>query len=317
MQTSRRLYGVILIKAAGSKPKIGELIEMTQASTFAWFNGEIVPREDAAPSVASLNFHLGTSVFDGMMAYWNRDHYYLHRVEDHLIRFEQGAARMGMKLPWSVSQFESGIRVLLSTEPTGTQYVRPIAYRKAPELWVTGSEGRPVDVCIFTVRVSGEIDRLLECHVSPVERISSRSIPAHTKVSGAYVNSYYARRSAEQAGFGDGIMLDREGRVAEASAANLFVIVGDRLVTPPINPDVFPGITRRVVLELARTAGIDVQELDLLPRDLYQASGAFLCSTLMEVRGISRLGAATLDTAEHAIYRALIRGFQELTGEYR
>ena len=118
----------------------------------------------------------------------------------------------------------TGIDELLALEPVGSQYVRPIAYRRAPELWVTGSEGRPVDVAIFTVRTDAhrDIDALISCQISPVERISSRSIPGHTKVSGAYVNSFLARRTAEAAGFDDGIMFDREGRLAEASAANVF-----------------------------------------------------------------------------------------------
>src|SRR5262249_27887103 len=64
-------------------------------SRYSWFNGQIGDREEGAPSVASGSFHLGTSVFDGMMAYWNRDHYYLHRAEAHLVRFREGAKRMG------------------------------------------------------------------------------------------------------------------------------------------------------------------------------------------------------------------------------
>ena len=69
---------------------------MTHASTYAWHNGEIVEREKAAPSIASISFHLGTNVFDGMMAYWNHDRYYIHRVEEHLLRFRLGAERMGL-----------------------------------------------------------------------------------------------------------------------------------------------------------------------------------------------------------------------------
>ncbi len=288
---------------------------MTQASTHAWHNGEIVEREKAAPSIASISFHLGTNVFDGMMAYWNHDRYYIHRVEEHLLRFRLGAERMGLTFPWSVAQMATGIDELLAREPVGTQYVRPIAYRRAPELWVTGSEGQPVDVAIFTVRTGAhrDIDALISCQISPVERISSRSIPGHTKVSGAYVNSFLARRTAEAAGFDDGIMFDREGRLAEASAANVFVILEDRLVTPPLNPDVFPGITRQTVLDLGREAGIDVQERDLRLQDLQACEGAFLCSTLMEIRGLRRLGERPLSTGESEIYRTIVDAFRSLT----
>jgi branched-chain amino acid aminotransferase len=288
---------------------------MTQASQHAWYNGEITLREAGAPSVASITFHLGTGVFDGLMAYWNGDGYYLHRAEEHLVRFRLGAARMGLEFSWSVDELLQGIQTLLAAEPTHTQYVRPIAYRRSPELWVTGSLNRPVDVSIFTVRVDREIDKPLKCHISPIERISSRAIPGHTKVSGAYVNSFHARRTAEVAGFEDGIMLDREGRITEASAANLFVISDDRLITPPLNPDVFPGVTRKVVLEISESLGVEAREADLRMPDLERISGGFLCSTLMEIRALSQLDQRTLGTAEHPIYKAIINSFRDLTNQ--
>jgi branched-chain amino acid aminotransferase len=287
---------------------------MSQASSHAWYNGTITERERGAPSVASLSFHLGTSVFDGMMAYWNEDHYYIHRGEEHLARFRDGSARMGLNIPWSVQQMLAGINDLLLQEPRGTQYVRPIAYRRGPELWVTGDVGRPVDVSIFTVRTpERDPSQLISCQLSPVERISSRCFPAQTKVSGAYVNSYHARRTAELAGFGDGLMMDRNGHITEASAANVFFILGDRLVTPPLNPDVFPGITRSVVVELARDCGIPVQERDLRAQDVQSADGAFLCSTLMELRGISRLDQRHLQTPECPAYRGIVNAFLNYT----
>src|ERR1044072_8005599 len=98
---------------------------MTQASAHCWHNGQIVDREEGAPSVASISFHLGTGVFDGIMAYWNGDHYYLHRAEEHLHRFRQGSACMGLVVPWSVQELLDGIVDLLKHEPNETQYIRP------------------------------------------------------------------------------------------------------------------------------------------------------------------------------------------------
>jgi branched-chain amino acid aminotransferase len=146
---------------------------MTHASVHAWCNGEIRDREEGAPSVASISFHLGTGVFDGMMAYWNTDHYHILRAEEHLHRFRHGSARMGLVVPWSVEQFLQATHELLELEPRGTQYIRSIAFRGGPELWVTGSEGRPVDVSIFTVRTEAhrDLNDPITCEVSSVERI--------------------------------------------------------------------------------------------------------------------------------------------------
>jgi branched-chain amino acid aminotransferase len=288
---------------------------MTQVSTYSWCNGQIKDREKGAPSVASISFHLGTGVFDGIMAYWNRDHYYVHRAEEHLIRFQKGAACMGLAIPWSIEELLAGIMELLKHEPKGTQYIRPIAFRGGPELWVTGSEGRPVDVSIFTVRTEThrDLDDPISCEVSAVERISSRSIPGQIKVSGAYVNSFFARKTAERSGFNDGLMFDREGHLTEASAANVFLISGERLITPRLKPDVFPGITRQVLLELARGKGIDIQETQVRREELAAIDGAFVCSTLMEIRAVSRLGDRALPTVDLPVYQSLVSAFRAVT----
>jgi branched-chain amino acid aminotransferase len=288
---------------------------MTQASAHCWHNGEIKDREKGAPSLASISFHLGTGVFDGIMAYWNRDHYYMHRAEEHLVRFRRGAACMGLVFPWSTEELLAGILELLKHEPNGTQYIRPIAFRGGPELWVTGSEGRPVDVSIFTVRTEKhrDLDDPIRCELSSVERISSRSIPPQIKVSGAYVNSFHARKTAEKSGADDGLMFDREGHLTEASAANVFLIMGDRLITPRLKPDVFPGITRQVVLEIARDKGMDACESELRREDLSGIDGAFVCSTLMEIRAISRLGERPLPTVELPLYKTIVTAFRSLT----
>jgi branched-chain amino acid aminotransferase len=288
---------------------------MTQVSTYSWCNGQIKERERGAPSVASISFHLGTGVFDGLMAYWNRDHYYILRAEDHLVRFRQGAACMGLVFSWSVEQLLDGINELLKLEPNVTQYIRPIAFRGGPELWVTGSEGRPVDVTIFTVRTDAhrDLDAPISCEISSIERISSKSIPGQIKVSGAYVNSFHARKTAEKSGFEDGLMFDREGFLTEASAANVFLIAGEQLLTPKLKPDVFPGITRKVLLEIARDQGLQPREAELRREDLASIDGAFLCSTLMEMRAMSRLGERMLPTAELPIYKSLLSAFRTLT----
>jgi branched-chain amino acid aminotransferase len=288
---------------------------MTQVSAHCWHNGEIDDREKGAPSVASISFHLGTGVFDGIMAYWNQDHYYLHRAEEHLVRFRHGSACMGLAFPWSVDELQAGITELLKCEPKGTQYIRPIAFRGGPELWVTGAEGRPVDVTIFTVRTElhRDLDEPIRCEISPIERISSRSIPGQIKVSGAYVNSFHARKTAEKSGAHDGLMFDRDGHLAEASAANVFLVVDGRLVTPRLKPDVFPGITRQVILEIAHKMGVDAREAELRREDLAHIDGAFVCSTLMEIRAISKLGQQDLATIELPLYQSLLTSFRALT----
>jgi branched-chain amino acid aminotransferase len=286
---------------------------MHEVSTVVWLNGEIVERQEASPSISSVSLHLGIGVFDGLMAYWNRDHYYIHKGTEHFVRFCEGSARMNLRFPWSAGQLEAGMHALLDRSPPQTYYVRPIAYRGGPQIFLTGSEARPADVCIFGVPVERDSDRPMTCQISTVERTSCRSVPVTWKICGSYVNSYLARRQAETAGFDDAIMLDRSGNVTEASAANVFFIRGDTVVTPRLSGDVFPGITRTVILDLAAAAGLTCLERDLTPGDLDGIEGAFLCSTLMEIRPVSSLGAMSLATAMHPTFLNILTRFRETT----
>lgn len=286
---------------------------MHDVSAFVWLNGEIAERQEASPSISSVSLHLGIGVFDGLMAYWNGDHYYIHKGTEHFTRFCEGSARMNLRFPWSVRQLEMGMHDLLGRSPPRTYYIRPVAYRGAPQIFLTGSEARPADVCIFGVPVARDNDQPMTCQISTVERTSHRSVPVTWKICGSYVNSYLARRQAEMAGFDDAIMLDRAGNITEASAANAFFIRDDTVVTPRLNGDVFPGITRTVILDLAAAAGLTCLERDLIPSDLGKMEGAFLCSTLMEIRPVSSLGAISFATAEHPTFRAILARFRDMT----
>jgi len=256
---------------------------------------------------------MGTGVFDGMMAYWNGDHFYVHRSREHLERFRRHAAKMGLAFSWSVLELEDAVRELLSRAAKRTTYVRPIAFRAAPQLFLTGSEHLPVDVCMFGVYANRDCDLPLRCQLSTVERVSGRAMPVAWKVCGVYVNSYVCRRAAEEAGFDDGIMSDDTGRIAEASAANVIFLQGDCVITPRLTPEIFPGVTRAHVLELAVQLGREVIEREIRPEELASFDGALLCATLMELRPISCISHVEYATSQNPHYRALVDAFRDVT----
>lgn len=286
---------------------------MPVVSELAWVDGEVVPREQGAPSLASSTFHMGTGVFDGIMAYWNEDHYRLHRGREHLERFKTGAARMDLPFPWTVEELEAGIGALLDTLPRRTHYIRPIAFRGAPEIMLVASRDLPVSACIFAVEVERDVPDPLRGTIVPVQRVSSRAIPVSWKVCGTYANSFLAQRRAFARGADVGVLLDGAGRLAEASTSNLFLICGDALVTPSVDADVFPGITRRSVLEIAERIGVEAVERAVDPAELARCDGAFLASTMLELRPFSAIDAATFETAAHPLYRRIRAEFDAVT----
>jgi len=286
---------------------------MPVVSELAWVDGELVPREQGAPSLASSTFHMGTGVFDGLMAYWNGDHYHLHRADEHLERFKTGAARMDLPFDWEIAELEAGIRALLDTCPQRTHYIRPIAFRGAPEIMLVASRELPVSACIFAVEVERDVPDPMRGAIVPVERVSSRAIPVAWKVCGTYANSFLAQRMAFARGADVGVLLDGQGRLAEASTSNLFLIRDGGLVTPSIDADVFPGITRRSVLEIAERIGVAAVERPVDPSELASCDGAFLASTMLELRPFSAIDDVRLATAEHPLYRRIRAEFDAAT----
>lgn len=287
---------------------------MADLSPLAWFNGRLVPQEEAAPSVASHSLHYGVGIFDGLRAYWNQDHYSLYFGTAHLERFTASCQRLGLILEWSAARIEDGVRALLGELPAADYYVRPIAFRSAPQVALTGpADALPADVAVFALAAPRGVETSLTCHVSTIERVAGAAIPVTWKICAAYANSYLARREAELAGFDDGLMLDRRGRICEASAANVFFLTADGVVTPALTPEIFPGITRSFLLTTARALGIPAAEREVLPAELAGFQGAFLASTLMEMKPLRAIGEISYRSAEHPVFRRLREAFTEAT----
>lgn len=286
---------------------------MSAVSDQAWVDGQVVAREVAAPSVASSSFHMGTGVFDGLMAYWNEDHWHLHLADQHLERFVAGCEKMRLPFPWSAAELEKGVRELLDGCPETTHYVRPIAFRGGPEIRLVPSQEMPVTVCIFATEAARGLRAPLSCGLSSFRRVSKRAIPISWKVCGAYVNSYLAQTEALEQGDDTAVLVDEEGNLSEAAVSNLFLIQGDTLVTPSLSGDVFPGLTRSLLIDLAEWLGMAVDERDVKAAEIERFEGAFLCSTLLEVRPLASLGSHRFRQESHPAFQALAHAFRELT----
>lgn len=287
---------------------------MTNLAPLAWKNGELHGVGEIGPSIASISLHMGTGVFDGMMAYPATSGHHIFRGKEHFARFRAGAERMGLIVKWSVEEMLEGAHAIISDQMGQVCYIRPIAYRGGPELWLTGAEKRPTDVSIFCVPLKETtLGKPITCEISSVRRISSAAVPIRWKVCGLYANSFLARKSAEASGFDDGLMLDANCLITEASAANLFLLGTDCLITPSLEADVFPGITRQTILEICLEAGITCHEASVREVDLNAYDGAFLCSTLMEIRPITKLGERALSTPSDLRYQSIISNFERLT----
>lgn len=282
-----------------------------EPAAIAWHNGKLVEREQAAPSIASHSLHLGVGVFDGIMAYWNGDYYYIHRLGAHLDRLRNGSTQMGLDFSWSNADLKSGLFSLLDEIPANNYYIRPIVYRSGA--YLNFNDEMPVDVTILAVTIARNVIKPLTCHISTFERVSGSAIPVRWKICGTYVNSYLSRRAAELSGFNDAILLDSEGRITEATAANIFFLQRDKVITPALTPNIFPGITRATLLDIAQSLGIEVIERDIRALELSNFDGAFLAATMMELKPLASIDSHQYDSLNHLLFRQFLQGFQEIT----
>jgi len=262
-----------------------------QLGAWAYFEGSVVPIGEATVSIATHAFNYGTSVFEGIRAYRQGDGTAaLLFAREHYRRLLRNARLLRASVPETPDDLVSITAELLRrNEHAGDAYVRPIVYKSAPSIRVQlGELGDRVG--IFTMPLGDYLPTGgVRVTVSSWQRVADNAIPARGKIAGSYVNAALASEDAHAAGYDDAILLTADGHVAEASAANVFVVTDGELATPPLVDDVLPGLTRAAVMEIARNAGHDVVERHIDRSELYVADEVFLTGTGVQVAPVSSI----------------------------
>lgn len=261
---------------------------------FAFFDGRIVPLEDAKIGVMTHAFNYGTGVFGGLRAYWNDDEgeLFIFRPTDHFERLIQSAGLMRIALPWSAQQLTDILRDLLATEGFHENvYIRPLAYKSTEMI---GVRLHDVDdaFTMFALPFGRYVENEEGLHVgfSAWRRVDDNAIPARGKVTGAYANSALIKTDAQLAGYDEALVLNNDGHVSEASAANIFMVRKGVVYTPPVESNVLEGIVRRSLIELMREElGLTVVERNIDRTEIYIADELFLCGTGVQVAAITRV----------------------------
>lgn len=260
---------------------------------FAYFEGEIVPIENASVSIMCNTLHYGTGCFGGLRGYWNEEQQQLYafRLVEHYSRFLNSAKLLMCDFDYTPQQLANTTVELLARE--GWQenvYIRPIVYKDDGifRVWLHDANDK---VAIFSQTVGSYLkDRMLKTCVSAWRRVDDTAIPARGKVNGAYVNSALIKSDAVLSGFDEAIVLNQDGHVSEGSAANFMMVRDGVLITPTITSNVLEGITRRTILYLAQEElGLSVEERPIDRTELYIADEAFFCGTGAQVAPIGSI----------------------------
>ena len=262
---------------------------MPQAPTpYAYFQKQFVPLAEAKIGIMTHAFLYGTAVFEGIRGNWNdkEQQIYLFRVKEHYARLRKSCRIVRIDLPYSDEELQSITTRLVEMCGYGEDvYVRPIAYKSGEVVGVRLHDLED-DFLIFVVPFGPylDIDKGARCCTSSWRRVEDTSIPARAKINGIYVNSALAKTEAQLNGFDEAIMLDERGHVSEGSGENIFIVDGERLITPPPSSNILVGITRDTVITLAqRELGMETVERDIDRSELYAAEECFMTGTAAHV----------------------------------
>jgi branched-chain amino acid aminotransferase len=249
----------------------------------AWVNGRLVGESEPSLSPLERGLTLGDGVFETMLAAGAK----LFRSDEHLERLARGASLLAIDLP-PAEQLLAAMQDTLSANRLSAAVVR-LTVSRGPDPG-RGLEVSPDVAPTIIVRVSPHEPRTpgqagLAAVFSTIRR--NESSPLSRVKCLSYADNVLARLEARRRGADDAVLLNTAGEVCCASAANLFVVKGGSLVTPPVESGALPGVTRRCVMELAAARGLTIREAPVLPGDLWAADEAFLTNTVIGVAGLT------------------------------
>lgn len=252
-----------------------------------WFNGELVPHEDATVHVLTHALHYGSSVFEGIRCYDTAKGSAVFRLPEHMRRLVDSAKIHRMDAGYSLEALNEAVLETISESGMAACYIRPLVFRGGGRMGVN-----PLFNKVETVIAVWEWGKYLgpealeegvDVEVSSWNRNAPNTTPGLSKAGGNYLSSSLIKMDAIKKGFAEGIALTTSGFLAEGSGENLFLIRDGVLYTSPTAFSILPGITRDSVITLARDRGYRVEE-KLLPREaLYIADEIFFTGTAAEV----------------------------------
>ncbi len=288
---------------------------------YAFFDNRIIPLSEAKIGIMTHALHYGTACFDGIRGNWNEEErqIYLFRAGAHYERLHRSCRIMKMDIPYTVDEL---CRLTVEVvEKSGYQedvYVRPLAYKSSQTIGVRLHDLE--DSFLAFVTPFGpylDMEKGARCGVSTWRRVNDNMIPARAKITGLYANSALAKTEAWENGFDEAILLTQEGHVSEGSGENIFILLQDKLITPPPSDNILVGITRDTIIQLAREEmGVETIERQVDRSELYIAEECFLTGTaahltpVVEVdhRKVGSGGVGEFTRELQSIYLEVVRG---------
>ncbi|PYE52869.1 branched-chain amino acid transaminase [Deinococcus yavapaiensis] len=266
-----------------------------------WFNGQLVPQEEAKVSVLSHALHYGSSVFEGIRAYKTDRGPAVFRLDEHTERLIHSALILRMPVPYTPDEINEAIKAVIRENAYDECYIRPLVFRGGATLGVNPLPC-PVEMMVAAWKWGAYLgeDAVREgakLVTSSWVRSPGNVMPTKSKAGGNYVNSSLAKADAVSAGFDEAVLLDAQGYVAEGSGENIFFLKGGKLHAIAHSVTLI-GITRDTIFHVARDMGFDVVPVMATRDELYTADEVFMTGTAAEVTPIGSIDFRPIGTGK-------------------
>ena len=266
-----------------------ESIPYDKRSGKIWFNGKTVDWANANIHILNHGLHYASCVFEGERVYDGE----IFKLEEHTERLFYSAKRIGIKVPYTQKEINEACKNIVNIQKVKNGYVRPVIWRGS-EMMAISAQQTKIHVAIATWEWGSYFDPKLKVegiklNISNWRRPAPNTIPWDTKASGLYMICTLSKHEAEKQGYTDSLMLDHEDNIAEATGANIFFKDKNGELHTPIPDSFLDGITRRTVIQIAKSKNIKVHERKIKPEELKDFVGCFLTGTAAEVTPVSTI----------------------------
>lgn len=290
-------------------------------SRLIWLGGQILPVTDAKISVLSPTSQFGLNVFEGIRCYWNEDkqQLYAFRLDDHMKRLKRSQRLLQIEDLYTIEELKNAFLDVIKANT----YKEDIAVRQTLFVDGFGSWASTEDVNMFVApipkaKTNPEYNKKgLNCCISSWQRINDNSLSPRIKCGANYINSRMAQREALKNGYDTTIILNKNGKVAEAPGSCLFIVRDGKLITPLLTDSVLESITRDTILSIAKKElNLIVEERTVDRTEMYICDEAFLCGSAMEITPIFSVDkyiinngfAGAITNKIHTLYLDIVTG---------
>ena len=264
-----------------------------QTTEYIWFDGKMVPSDQARVHVLTHALHYGSAIFEGIRAYACADgSSAVFRLEDHCKRLLNSAKILRMEVPYNAEQLAKACVETLQANKLKEGSIRPLSFVGYGEMGVYPGNN-PVQTIVaawpWGAYLGPEaLEKGIRIKTSSFARSHVNTSMSKAKASGNYINSILAKVEAKEDGYDEAIMLDTNGFVSEATGENVFIVRDGIIKTTPWT-SILGGITRDSIMALARDLGYTVEEQQFTRDEFYIADEAFFSGTAAEITPIREL----------------------------